>query len=632
MPGSRNRHRKKKYSSSSSSDSSSSCSDSDSYQSDSSINNKKRHNRKKHSESNSEVACYSNDKKCKHDSSDSSDCESEYKLCDIYAYFRNRLLEDKHLMVAGSSAYANAVNNTPEVIQSAHSLSYNTDLLQYNIERTSPYSPFYVREDGIYILFIVVSVDVSCQFTVFVNGVVNPNTCIGTNSGAGQVVSRHLLSLKKDDHVVVRNYLSSNSVKAALYAGGLDPGNDLSFLMMKVAPSHQPERMCDKECMEFMKCLSRSKKKLFNCLTNKLKDDHELMVRGFNVAGTFYTTASQQVLTNSGVAFDSISNANGLVWNPSGSDPTQVQVLEDGVYKLFFLATTNNPAQFSIAVNGTVVPTTTQGSNKGAGQITIRTLEELKAGDIVQVFNYLSANGMITISNHCGGPKDSVSAILTVFKIAPLVKPQIQQVDCKLAERFECYYEKFRTFLLCNPCLQIEGSSSYHSLVAGIIQNIAPSEAFNWPTNVLLRNTHHQQGTPNVVIERSGVYDIFVDVCTDEALQYAVFVNGVPEPSTIFGRDSGANRCLIRQFLKLNKGDVLTVNNYESNQGTVNTVENAGGSFISLNALWMAILLSPSCCEPTCCLPPPPCHPHSNKHHSNKSQSNKSQSNKSNKP
>jgi hypothetical protein len=624
MPGSRDRHHKKKYSSSSSS--SSSCSDSDSYQSDSPINDKKRHHRKRHSESHSEIACYSNDSKCKNSSSSSdSDCESDYKLCDIYAYFRNRLLEDKHLMVAGSSAYANSVNSNQETIEANHSLSYNNDLLQYNIDKYNNYSPFYVREDGVYILFAVALVDVACQFTVFVNGIVNPHTCVGTNSGAGQVVSRHLLALKKDDYVVVRNYISSNSVKSNLYSGGLDPGNSLTFLVMKVAPLHQPERMCPKECMEFMKCLSHSKKKLFNCLTNKLKNDPELMVRGFNVAGTFYTTTTQQVLTNSGVAFDSMSNVNGLVWNPSGSDPTQVQVLEDGVYKLFFLVTTNNPAQFSLAVNGTVVPTTTQGSNKGAGQITIRTLLELKAGDVVQVLNYISANGTATISNHCGGPKDSLSAILTVFKIAPLVKPQLQQVDCKLAERFECYYEKFRTFLLCKPCLQIEGSSSYHSLAAGIIQHIDPSEAFNWPINVLLRNTQHQQGTPNVVIERSGVYDIFADVCTDEALQYAVFVNGVPEPSTIFGRDSGANRCLIRQFLKLNKGDVLTVNNYESSNGTVHTAENAGGHFIGLNSLWMAFLLSPSCSEPDCCLPPPPPQPPV------KPQSSKPQSKKSNK-
>ena len=30
----------------------------------------------------------------------------------------------------------------------------------------------------------------------------------------------------------------------------------------------------------------------------------------------------------------------------------QVKVLEDGIYRLFFVCTTNNPAQFSICVNG----------------------------------------------------------------------------------------------------------------------------------------------------------------------------------------------------------------------------------------------------------------------------------------
>jgi len=608
MPGSRDRHHKKKYSSDSSSSSSS---DSESYQSDSiSYGNDKRrhqkHHHKKHSDCESEIACYSNDKK-KDCSSSSSESECEYKMCDIYTYFKNRLVEDKELMVAGSSAYMNVVNDQSQIIPTNHALEYSTVVTQYNVDTINTNSPFFVRESGVYIIFAIAQVDSACQFTLFVNGSVMDHTCIGTNSGAGQVVSRHMLRLEQDDNVTVRNYISSsNSVKAGLYAGGTNPGNDLTLLIMKVAPYDQPEKMCDSECHEFMKCLSHQKKKLFHSLTDKLKEDSELMVHGFNVTGTFYTTVSQQVATEAPVLFDTFSNVNNMVWNPSSTDASQVQVLEDGVYKLFFLATTNTPGQFSIAVNGTPVETTTQGSNKGAGQITIRALLDLHKNDIVQVLNHTSANGSIILSANCGGSQNSISAILTAFKIAPLYKPCIKPVDCKLAERFECYYDKFKKYLLCKKCLQIDGAESYASIVSNAIQHMSFGQSFALPTNVYLKNFKHRQGYTDMWIEKSGVYDLFVDCATDEPLQYALFVNGNVDPSTIFGRDSGANRCLMRQFVQLNKGDCISVRNYVSHTGDVHTVENAGGSFIGNNLLFMAFMLHPLCEEPDCCKPSKP--------------------------
>lgn len=616
MPGSRDRHHKKKQSSESSSSSSSS-SDSESYQSESlSFGDKRRHHKQHHHkekkcDSDSEIACYSNEKKqCdkkKECSSSSSESECEYKMCDIYTYFKNRLLEDQELMVAGSSAFLSCINDQSQIIPTNHALEYNTTVLQSNVDTVNTNSPIFVRESGYYILFSIALVDTACQFTVFVNGEVVPSTCVGTNSGAGQVVSRHMLKLNKDDNLCVRNYISTaNSVKSNLYAGGSNPGSDLTLLLMKIAPLHQPHHMHEHECHEFMKCLSHQKKKLFHCLTDKLKEDPELMVHGFKVSGAFYTTASQQVVTETGVMFDTLSNVNGMVWNPSSSDASQVQVSEDGVYKVFFLVTTNTPGQFSIAVNGTPVESTTQGSNKGAGQISLRALLPLNKNDIVQVFNHTSPNGSITISNMCGGTENSVSAILTLFKIAPLYRPCIKPVDCKLAERFECYYDKFKKYLLCKDCLQIDGSESFISMTSSLIQSVHPEDAFVWANNLHLKEFKHTQGYTDFCVETSGVYDLFADIATDEPLQFALFVNGAPDNSTIFGRDSGANRCLMRQFVKLNKGDVLSIRNHDSHNGDVYTVSNAGGNFIGQNMLFMAFMLYPTCCESECCKPPKP--------------------------
>lgn len=226
MPGSRDKHHKKD--SSDESDSSST------------------------SPSSSELECFSNDKECnkhhkkhykhhKHDKSNKSeksdsecsnksksDCKPKFKLCDIYNYFKNRLLEDEQLMIAGSTAYTNSTNTISEQIPTNHSLKLNNDVIMYNIDRFNENSPFYVRESGVYVFFVCINTDNSAQFTFFVNGIAIPTTCIGTNSGAGQLVSRHMLQLNKNDGVVIRNYTSNvPSVYVNIGMGGLQLGNSV---------------------------------------------------------------------------------------------------------------------------------------------------------------------------------------------------------------------------------------------------------------------------------------------------------------------------------------------------------------------------------------------------------------------
>ena len=82
---------------------------------------------------------------------------------------------------------------------------------------------------------------------------------------------------------------------------------------------------------------------------------------------------------------------------------------------------------------------------------------------------------------------------------------------------------------------------------------------------------------------------------TNTTVPYALFVNGNVVPNTIFGRDSGANRCLMRQFVKLNKGDVLTVRNWESNVNPVHSAENAGGHQVGVACIWSLFMLDPLC-------------------------------------
>lgn len=549
----------------------------------------------------SEIECFSNDKDVKHKKtkpcspcSSSSDNEPKFNFLEIYQYFKNKLVQDTQLMVAGSSSYLLASNNVDETIASGHPLEFNNLLLSYNADQPMVGAPYFVREDGIYYIVVNINTDSIAQITVFVNGVPVPLTCVGTNSGAGILSSKNLIALRKNDNILIRNYLSALPLKTQTYSGGLVASKNMSFCMMKYAP------LCPaQENHEELKCLNHKKVRLFKKLTKKLLTDKELMMKGFNVLGSFYNVNSQTVLVEGDVVFSAFQNVQGLVWNPTSVNPEQIQILEDGYYNLFFLATCTTQSQFAFAVNNVAIDATTQGLSKGSGQNTNSTVLLLKQGDILTVRNHTSANGTIVLSDHAGGKYQSMSCILNIYKCALLNYPTVKPVDPKVEKRFECYYEKFRNYLLCKKWLQIDGLSTYLVTESSCNQTLMPNDHFHWDENYLINNMYHQPGNNLVVIEKSGIYYFLVDILTDEPQQYALKVNNVVNTSTIFGRDSGASKCVLRQTLNLSKGDSVSVVNYESTTALIHCPANAGGDFVSQNRQLVAVLLTPTCMPPS---------------------------------
>jgi len=506
---------------------------------------------------------------------------------------KNRLVKDEQLMVAGSNAYENTTNNISDIIPVNHVIDYNANGVNYNVDYIKLGSPFFVRKSGVYIIFFVTSVDTACQFTVFVNGEVQSSTCVGTNAGAGQVVNRCMLKLKENDNVLIRNYISTSaSIYSVTNSGGNQVGNAATCVLMKIAP-YCPAEV--EECNEkrFFHHLSHSKKRLFKALQEKLECDNELMMKGFNVTGTFFTKVSQTVALEGDVVFDTKEAVNCVEWNSVA--PTQVTIKEDGVYKLFFVLNTNTAAQFAMTVNGVAIESTTQGANKGAGQISSRALLPLKKNDVITIRNHSSLLGPIFISQNAGGLQSTVAAILTVFKIANICKPVHKEVPRHVAKKLRCLYERFRTYLLYKDELQIAGSPSYLSIINPSIQTVNQNDPFYFATTVEQKNLAYRPGDYQLEIKESGVYDLFADVATNESLQLSIFVNGVLYPNTTFGRDSGANRCLLRQFIELKRCDVVTVRNYLSASPSVTTVENAGGNYIGNSCVFMLFKLRNLC-------------------------------------
>jgi hypothetical protein len=536
---------------------------------------------------------YSNDKKKKHSkksskrssssshSSSSDDCSFE----DIYKYYKYRLVTDKCLQVAGSDSYINSYNTNELNIPRGSVAPINTNTISYNLDHLYEGSPFYVRKAGLYMLFFKVDTNQASQFAIFVNGVAVDTTRIGSNSGAGQVVLRAMLRLKLNDAVLIRNSESVGvSVVTSNKMGGLNIESNITFVMMKLGPYEAPE---DVEWDD--KCLSKKNKYLFRKLTEKMLSDKELMLKGFNIHGSFSSTNAQVVLPEAPFLFDAFNQVNGLVWNPTGSNPEQVQVSEDGVYKLFFSVNTTQAAQICFAVNGVPVTHTTEGINRGASELTIRALLPLNKNDLVTVHNYTSLPNITTVAT-AGGSGLSNSIMLTVFKIAPLCKPSIN--ECKLSAHHKKCYEKFRNYLLAQCELQIAGPSAYSEAVSDVAQQITVGNTFDFNYKLENRNIEHRQGSDSFTVKQDGVYDFFVDLATNEAVQLSLYVNGVVEPTTVFGRDSGGSRLLLRQFLALKCGDRVTVNNNLSNATSLTTAVNAGGQLVGENLQLIAFRLS----------------------------------------
>ena len=534
---------------------------------------------------------------CSSESSKSSCTTMEECWCDysgIYQNFKRHLLMDESLMAAGSSVFINTYSQSAETIPLAYSVPFEGTLSQRKFDHFSTNSPYYPREDGVYVLFFMASDNQSSQYTVFVNGEHMDLTTIGTNSGAGQLVSRSMLVLKKDDALVIRNYLAeSGAITQSENIGGFNPTSDTVLAIIKVAP--HPEAVRERECEE-KECYGKKEKTLFKRLLGDMIYDTDLMLKGFNTHGSFYSKSEQTANLEMPVLFDLSQNVNNLQYiDGSGG---AVKILESGYYKVFFMANTASACQFAIFVNGIPINATCTGTNKGAGLLTIRAIIPLTKNDLLSVRNHTSANH-VHITSNAGGLDTSpgVSTILTMFKIAPLVAPEPPmwnpKNNCKMPS-----YKAFRQYLLYKKTLQIDGAQAYTSATTSTRQDLELNESVIFSTNQLENyRIEHIQGSTTFTILRDGIYDVFGDIITHQPAEFTVFINNVPDSSTTFGRDSGGNRTLIRQILKLRVGDVLTMRNYESALGKVVTTTNAGGSYIGQNAMFMLFRMSPIDCK-----------------------------------
>lgn len=552
--------------------------------------------------------CKSNsDKKQKKSSSDKknhsnkSNC-SYVPFCEVYERYKHALLCDPSLMIGGSDAYISVYGVEEQVITSAGAVQFNYQQVSKNVLHNTNGYGSYLRKAGVYCAEFVSYCQDPCQFMYHINSIPNFQAAVGRNAGGGGLINRTLLTLDVDDDITIRNYLSNIGTVTLGTAGGGDlSGTNAELVLRKIAPHPNAclRDCCDKKKDEYYEkklCkLSKKKRCLFEKLLCALENDPDIQLNGSQVRGSFYRTNPLDVPLNTAVTFEAQSNVNGLVLQPNNQD---ILISEDGIYNMIYLVECTKACQFTFFQNGNPILNTTSGLNKSGNQLYLRQILPLNQGDLVNIRNYISSVGTITIKADAGGTLPGTNCILILEKIAPLPNPNnICMPEC-------CDLPKdimlFKKYLETKCYLMPRGSDAYFNIVRTTYTSVAIGYPLVFAYATALHNVGYHSGTPEVYIHKDGIYELYVDLCMDKASQFTIFVNGIANNTTVNGTDAAEGQSSIRQLVALNAGDVLTVVNNASFLANIYTVPNAGGNLVGNAIIFSGIRIAPLCtpCKP----------------------------------
>lgn len=542
-------------------------------------------------------------------------CSSEDELTQeqlqkMYLDLKSKLLQDKSLMIAGADAYGSFYSLDGQQINPSEPVLFKYSQAAKNIDLVESGQSIIPRRDGLYFITLHLTPDGASQWTLFVNNFPQYDRIFGTYNSSGQITITYLIALKANDIVTIRNYESVSSVVAIpQIVGGYDLGANAEIVFEKIAPYPEEPVKCllskkDEDCdSDKLNKKDLCLQKQFATLKKWMKCDPSLMINGCTCYGSFYSTMEQDVAVDAPVLFEKNQNVQRMVHVLGSGD---IKVLRAGVYVFVFIAQTSQACQFTLFINGVAEQTTTTGINKGANVIQLHQEIQLNAGDIVSIRNHVSATGTIRLIKNSGGVLTGVNTELILYRISPpmlLLSDNDVFEPCQL-ER-DSLYRKFKEYLLKDDCLTLRGSKAHTLVSSTLLQTLNLEDTVDFNLRGPTKNVFYKTGTDSVTILEDGVYKINFDLQARQPSQFTVYVNNIPNDSTIAGTDSGSGQVSIRQLLQLHKGDVITVKNHSSFLNPVLTTMNPGGKKPGINVVFILKKLA-SIPKPKKCLPSQP--------------------------
>ncbi|WP_232718552.1 BclA C-terminal domain-containing protein [Bacillus sp. FJAT-45037] len=102
-------------------------------------------------------------------------------------------------------------------------------------------------------------------------------------------------------------------------------------------------------------------------------------------------------------------------------------------------------------------------------------------------------------------------------------------------------------------------------------------------TGITTAGITHIPGTAEIVVTTAGDYEVTFSVSGVEPNQFAIFINGVLVPETVYGSGAGTQQNNGQAIIAVEAGDIITLRNHVS-AAAVGLQTQAGGTATNVNA------------------------------------------------
>jgi len=163
--------------------------------------------------------------------------------------------------------------------------------------------------------------------------------------------------------------------------------------------------------------------------------------------------------------------------------------------------------------------------------------------------------------------------------------------DCKAA-RGKCY-RQLKHKLIKDCELMIKGSDAFAYISNSVDQFVAIGAPVQWSVCINNYNINLTPDKASIQVCRDGVYTFTVDVITNQASQFSMFVNNLLVDTATTGTNSGGAEISFSFIMPLYAGDLLQLQNYKSAIGTVEIPFIVGGLEPSQNVQMVIHKIAP---------------------------------------
>jgi hypothetical protein len=332
-------------------------------------------------------------------------------------------------------AFGSFYRTTSQTLNVGDSVIFEAGTAVTNIGFTANTSKITIELSGEYYAIFNVGTNKSAQFTMFKNGQPIPNTTVGIDSGASQLLLGHIIQFNAGDVITIQNYTSAlGTILINQNSGGAAPGVDANLTIVRISPL-----ISDLDSL----LMYNPKHELKNLIKQNEIDNGIIPLPKITELDRFYSDFKRWlILNNIAIGFDAFAG----IFNNSRQviklekpmvlyidkflkniihiqGTTDVIIQKAGTFLIHVDCYADSASQFTIFINGVPNVTTTSGTDSGSGLCSLRQIIlDLKKGDIFTVVNHSSGVGSVTTSENQGGTAVGINVNFILMMLKPTLK------------------------------------------------------------------------------------------------------------------------------------------------------------------------------------------------------------------